>query len=170
MAGESLTARTDAKIRFAKLHVQELRDCQLPGQGHDFERAHLEAFFAQLFGAYASLFQELNEDLACGLKPESVSLGQMRNAMKAAGPVHPKLIELYQLEQDSSIWLSHAKAMRDHTAHIGGIPLVFRAGGDDDGQTSFKHPKTLAEVTGYYVDNLEQWGTEMERLVGRMRK
>src|SRR5260370_42062598 len=83
MTHETLTARTDAKVRHAKLHLKELRDCNIPGQGHDFERTHQEAFFAQLFGAYASLFQELNEDLGCGLKPDSVSLGQMRNAMKA---------------------------------------------------------------------------------------
>ena len=170
MAREALTARTDSKIRFAKLHVTELRECKIPGQGHDFERAHQEAFFAQLFGAYASLFQELNEDLRCGLKPESVSLGQMRNAMKAKGPVDPKLTELYNLEQDASSWLSHAKAMRDHTSHIGGIPQVFYAGGENDGQTSLKHPKTMSEVPGYYVDNLATWANEMEALVMKMRK
>ena len=170
MANEMFTARTNTKIRFAKLHVQEMRECTLPGQGHDFERAHLEAFLAQLLGAYASLFQELNEDLGCGLQPESVTLGKLRSVMKSKGPVDQKLTELYQLEQDATTWLSHAKAMRDHTTHISGIPLVFRAGGDDDGETSFKHPKTMAEVRGFYVDNLEQWASEMEALVERMRK
>lgn len=170
MASEGLTARTDAKIRFAKLHLTELRECKIPTQGHDFERAHQEAFFAQLFGAYASLFQELNEDLGCGLKPETVSLGQMRNAMKSYGSVDPKLTELYTLEQNQASWLSHAKAMRDHTSHIGGIPHVFYAGGENDGQTSLRHPKTMVEVPGYYVDNLEKWADEMEALVERMRK
>ena len=39
-------------------------------------------------------FQELNEDLGCGLNPESVSLGRLRNATKSKGGVHPKLTEL----------------------------------------------------------------------------
>jgi hypothetical protein len=143
MASESLTDRTDAKLRYATLHIKELRDCQLPGQGHDFERAHLEAFFAQLFKAYAALFHELNEDLACGLQPESVSLGQMRNAMKARGPVSPKLTELFNLEQDSTSWLAQAKRMRDHVTHVAGIPLVFYEGGPDHGVTAFRDPKSL---------------------------
>ena len=108
--------------------------------------------------------------LSClGLKPESVSLGQMRNAMKEKGSVSPKLTELYTLEKDSTTWLSHAKAMRNHVSHIAGIPLVFYAGGDDDGLTAFKHPKTLVEVPGDYFDNLEKWLLEMESLIVRMR-
>ena len=170
MAKEALTARTDAKVRYAKLHLKELRECNIPGQGHDFERAHQEAFFAQLFGAYASLFQELNEDLGCGLEPESVSLGQMRKAMKKKGAVDPKLTELYKLEQDEATWLSQAKIMRDHTTHIGAIPHVFYKGGDNDGRTSLKHPKKLTDVPGYYLDNFEKWVVEMEALIERMRK
>jgi hypothetical protein len=170
MAHETLTARTDAKVRYAKLHLKELRDCNIPGQGHDFERAHQEAFFAQLFGAYASLFQELNEDLGCGLKPESVSLGQMRNAMKAKGAVDPKLTELYKLEQDETTWLSQAKVMRDHSTHIGAIPHVFYVGGENHGQTSLKLPTKLTNVPGHYLDNFEKWVAEMESLIARMRK
>jgi hypothetical protein len=165
----SLTSRTDAKIRYARLHLQELRDCKIPGRGHDFERAHQEAFLAQLFGAYAALFQELNEDLGCGLKPESVSLGQMRNAMKAKGGVSPKLTELYTLEQDNTGWLSQAKTFRDYVSHIAGISLIFYAGGENDGLTTFKDPKTLVEVTGDYFDKLGSWLREMESLIVRMR-
>ena len=50
MAREALTARTEAKMRYAKLHLNELRECDIPGQGHDFERAHQEAFFARNHG------------------------------------------------------------------------------------------------------------------------
>lgn len=170
MASENLTARTDAKIRYAKLHLKELRECEEPGRGHDFERAHQEAFFAQIFGAYAALFQELNEDLACGLEPECVALGQLRKAMKEKGLVSPKLTELYNLEQDPNSWLALAKAMRDHVTHIAGIPLVFYEGGPNHGVTSFRHPKSLIEVPGEYWDNLEQWVKEMEMLIQQMRK
>ena len=170
MALEALIARTDAKIRYAKLHIKELRECDIPGQGHDFERAHQEAFFAQLFGAYAGLLQELNENLGCGLKPESVSLGQMRNAMKVKGKVSPKLTKLYTMEQDTATWLSQAKTMRDHVSHVGGIPLNFYEGGPNHGATSFKHPKTLAEVPGHYFDHLETWADEMEALIQQLRK
>ncbi len=170
MAHESLTTRTDAKLRYARLHITELRECQEAGRGHDFERAHQEAFFAQLFGAYAALFQELNEDLACSLKPESISLGQLRNAMKAKGPVSPKLTELYNLEQAPTTWLAQAKTMRDHVTHVAGIPLVFYQGGPNHGTASFRHPQTLTELPGDYWNHLELWVNEMESLVARMRK
>ena len=164
MAHEGLTARTDAKIRYAKLHLMELREYDHRGHGHDFERAHQEAFFAQLFGAYAGLFQELNKDLDCGLDPERVSLGNMRNTMKNKGPVSEKLSELYNLEQDATTWLSKAKTMRDHISHLGGIPLSFY-----DDVTSFRHPKTMVELPGDYFDYLENWVIEMEALIKRMR-
>ena len=170
MATEGLTSRTDAEIRYSKLHLKELRESDMAAQGHDFERAHQEAFFAQLFSAYAGLLQELNETLCCGLSPEGVSLGNMRSATKSRGGVDPKLAELYMLEQDTATWLSQAKTMRDHVTHIGGIPLIFYAGGPNDGLTSFRHPKTLTEVPGHYLDNLETWAAEMEALVQRMRK
>lgn len=169
MAHEGLTGRTDAKIRYARLHLQELKDCQIPGRGHDFERAHQEAFLTQLFGAYAALFLELNEDLGCGLRPEGVSLGNMRKVMNAKGAVSPKLTALYTLEQDPNIWLSQAKAMRDHVTHVGGIPLVYYLGGENDEMTAFKHPKTLVEIPGDYFDNLEKWLSEMESLIVSMR-
>ncbi len=89
--------------------------------------------------------------------------------MKAKESVSPKLTELYNLGQDNSTWLSHAKAMRDHVSHVAGIPLVFYAGGEDDGVTAFKHPKTHKEIPGDYFDNLESWLREMELLIGRMR-
>lgn len=168
MADEALMSRTNAKLRYAKVHLDELK-VQPIGRGHDFERAHHEAIFAQLFGGYAALFQELNVDLGCGLSLESVTLGNMRNALKNQGRASPKLAELYQLETDPSSWLAQAKAMRDHTAHISGIPLVFYAGGIEDGLTSFRHPKSLDELPGDVIDTLLSWWSEMENLVHRMR-
>jgi hypothetical protein len=169
MAHENLTSRTDAKIRYARLHLMELRNCDIAGRGHDFERAHQESFFAQLFGAYAALLQELNEDLGCGLDPESVPLGKMRVAMNAKGPVSEKITALYKLEQDDTTWFSHAKNMRDHTSHISGIPLGMHANGPNAGMVTFKNPKTQVEIPGEYFDNLDKWITEIESLIKRMR-
>jgi hypothetical protein len=121
-------------------------------------------------GAYAALFQELNEDLACGLTPERVSLGQMRNALKARGAVSPNLTRLFNLEQDTASWLAQAKRMRDHVTHIAGIPLVFYEGGPNHGVTAFRDPKSLTELPGNYLDFLERWVKDMETLVVTMRK
>lgn len=168
MADEALKSRTDAKLRYAKVHLDELK-AQPTGRGHDFERAHQEAFLAQLFGAYAALFQELNVDLRFCLPVESVALGKIRETLKSQGRTSPKLVELYRLENDPSSWLAQAKAMRDHISHVSGIPLVFYAGGTNDGLTSFRHPKSLAELPGDAIDVLASWLAEMEILVQRIR-
>lgn len=169
MASNSFTARTDAKLRYAKLHIKELRDCTIPGQGHDFERAHLEAFFAQLFGTYASLLQELNEDLGCRLKPSTVSLGKLREAMTAKGPVSLKLTRLYHMDRDATSWFAQAKCMRDHVTHVGGIPMVFNEGGPKHGVVELRDPRTLKVLSGPYVDLFESWVNEMQEVVVAMR-
>lgn len=169
MADKNLVSRTDAKLRYVELHLEELRACRKTGRGNDFERSHQEAFFFQLFGVHAALLQELNEDLGCGLQPNGVSLGKMRNAMLAHGPVSTKLTDLHNLEQNSASWFAQAKRMRDHITHIAGIPLVFYEGGPNDGMTALRNPSDLSELPGDYIDSFSLWLAEMKSLVQRLR-
>jgi hypothetical protein len=43
--------RTDAKLRYATVHLDELKARSEPWNGDDWERAHYESFFFHLFGA-----------------------------------------------------------------------------------------------------------------------
>jgi hypothetical protein len=168
MSNETLRNRTDAKLRYARLHIEELRR-QPDGRGHDFERAHQEATLAHLFGAYAALFQELNLYLGCNLNPEDVTLGKMRKALKERGKNDPLLTELYQLEKNPNSWLCHAKDMRDHSTHVSHIPLVHYAGGSQDGMTSFINPKKSQELTGDATATLSSFVLQMEKLIKKYR-
>lgn len=168
MSANALKARTDAKLRYARIHVDELK-AQPPGRGNDFERAHQEAFFAQLFGAYAALLQELNVKLGCNLPSKDVTPGRMYQVLKAVGRHSEELAELRRLSDEIESWFRQAKDIRDHTTHVSGVPLVHFVGGSKDGKTSFRHPKTLAEVQGDTTGVLASWVTEMEALVLRMR-
>jgi hypothetical protein len=167
---DTLRSRTDTKLNYAQIHVEELRE-QPPaaGRGHAFERAHQEACLAQLFGAYAALLQELNADLNCGLAPEDVTLGNMREELKKRGRSSLALKHLYCLDQDQTSWFHKAKVARDHTTHIGGIPLSHYVGGQDNGVTALRNPKTTAVLQGDATDTLAGWVLEMERLVQRIR-
>ena len=64
--------RTHQKLRFARLHLEELKNLSPPASGNDFERAHHEAFLTQLFGSYDAFLQELNILLDCGLNGDIV--------------------------------------------------------------------------------------------------
>ena len=162
-------ARTTQKLRFAKVHLEELRSHAPMGRGDDFDRAHQEALLAQLFGAYGSFLQELNAILSCGLAIEGVSLGKMRDALKKRGVTSPTLVELYQLINDGESWFSKAKAFRDHTTHIGGIPLSMYVGGPEDGKVAFKDPRSMIELPDDLEATFRTWISEMEKLILRLR-
>jgi hypothetical protein len=56
---KSLQARTDAKLRYAKIHLDELAALPIRNGG-DFDRAHQESFLFHLFGARDAFLAELN--------------------------------------------------------------------------------------------------------------
>jgi hypothetical protein len=91
----------------------------------------------------------------------------MRKALK--GKASPLLAELYDLEKDQSSWFRHAKDMRDHSAHVSGIPLSHYVGGPQDGITALRNPKTSVEIPGDATDTLSLFLLEMGRLVQRFR-
>jgi Family of unknown function (DUF6586) len=101
---EMLRDRTEQKLRFARLHLDEL--AAVPsGNGDDFERAHLEAALAQLLGAFDALLSEMNVTLGCNRDPTDVSLGKLRESMKAQGRTSPVLSRIYELPSDDESWL-----------------------------------------------------------------
>jgi len=170
MSLEPLRARTDQKLRFARLHLGEFHS-QPHGHGHDFERAHQEAFLAQLFGAYAALLQELNYELDCALNPEGVSVGKMRENLQVKNRTSSRLRELYDLDKDKSSWFSKAKAMRDHTTHVSGLGLSYFANGPHAGTVVLRDPKleTEQDIIDYKV-SLASWLAQMESHVQRFRR
>jgi len=100
---DALRARTEQKLRFAKLHVDEFASMP-PGRGHDFERAHQEAVLAQLFGAYDAFLNELNMLLGCGRREDDISLGKLRESLKAKNRSSAALKALHNLQEDDQSW------------------------------------------------------------------
>jgi hypothetical protein len=161
--------RTEQKLRFARLHLDELPAMPLPGRGHDFERAHQEAVLAQLMGAYHAFLQELNVVLGCGRRDDDVSLGKLHETLRERGRSSAVLRRLYELQQNEGSWLRQLQALRDSATHISGIPLVFYAGGEDDGKVALKHPRTMVEFPDSAVDTLTTWLENMRGLFDELR-
>jgi hypothetical protein len=163
-----LIERTQQKLRFARLHLDELS--KTPSRhGNDFERAHQEAFLAQLFGAYNAFLVELNSYLNCGLVENDITLGNMRNVLKKRGRQSSTLKVLYELSRDEASWFKQAKDMRDYSTHVSGIPLCFYAGGVDDGKLALKHPRTKKELPDDFINTFNTWLFEMEQLTEQQR-
>src|SRR5437588_12950098 len=94
----SLQERTDAKLRYANVHLREIE--ALPGlTGDDFDRAHQESFLFHLMGAMDAFLAEINCCYGCNLADDGISPGKLREAItKIKGENSPELKELYQLE------------------------------------------------------------------------
>ena len=168
MTIDNLVERTKQKLRFARLHLDELSETQT-GHGNDFERAHQESFLAQLFGAYNAFLVELNSYLNCELAEDDITLGNMRNVLKKGGKQSPTLRVLYELSREETSWFKQAKDMRDYSTHVSGIPLCFYAGGVADGKLALKHPRTKEELPDDFIETFNTWLSEMEQLTEQQR-
>lgn len=165
---ENLRARTDAKLRFAEVHLNELL-ALFRLSGDDFDRAHQESYLYHLLGAKDAFLLELNAYYQCGLPTTNLTNGKLRKALQRVSRQSPELKEMHELENDTNSWLFHAKEMRDHSTHVRGVPRTFHLGGNDDGQVFLKNPKTMQEVTKHFTDDFKEWHKKMSLMLERLR-
>lgn len=170
---DNLQARTDAKLRFAEVMLRELEGLT-SCNGDDFDRSPQEAFLFHLLGALDAFLAEINCYYHCNLAGDGISPGKLRNAIVAArGDNAPELKELYRLEPLQGSWLSHARAMRDHSTHLGGVPRVYnaRVGGARSGveSTWLKNPETGDVIEENFPRVFRRWHGEMAGIVTRLR-
>lgn len=168
---EDLISRTNQKLNFARIHLEELKEIPASrGRGSDFERSHQEAFLAQLFGAYYAFLIELNQYLGCGLPEDQVTPGNMRDALKKQGKSSPILTELH-LRTGKNIgeedWFIIVKILRGYSTHISGIPLAYH---HPSGKTALINPATKKEQDEDFIVEFSSWLSEMKQLIDRLRK
>ena len=166
---EMLRERTEQKLRFAKLHFDELASVP-SGSGDDFERSHLEAFLAQLLGAFDALLSELNVALGCHRDPADVSLGKLRKSLQTQRRSSEVLRRIYEIQQDEGSWLRRLQDLRHAATHRRGVPLAFHLGGPLHRKVSFKHPGTFEEFPDHAGATLAAWLDDMRTLIDESRQ
>ncbi len=163
-----LQERTNAKLRYARVHLDELKS-QGPPSGNDFDKAHQESFLFHLLGTRDALLAELNLYYRTGMDPDTLSLGRIRDALKKQGITSSELRMLYKLEQDASSWYCKAKDMRDHSTHVQGVSRAYFLGGKDHQKVKLKHPRTGDLTERHFILEFEDWLHEMETLILSLR-
>jgi len=166
---ENAQYRTDSKLRYAELHLEELHTHVRKGSGDDFERSHQEVFLYQLVGVRDAFLQELNLYCCCRLELHKVSLSRIRQSLSKRGVHCRELAVLSGLEKDPGSWLNVAKEMRDHSTHRRGVPRVFNIGGDEDGKVTLQDPRTKDRLTGDQIQVFDSWLKEMRQLISALR-
>lgn len=159
--------RTDAKLRYAAIHFEELRNVER--RGNDFERAHQESFLFHFFGVRDSFLHELNVIYECGLHLNKVRMESLAKALKDSGKQSNELKTIVALEADRESWLSRAKEMRDHSAHRHSVPRVYHVGGKRHGEIFLTDTKSGTPVEQDYLQLFESWLGSMKELVIELR-
>ncbi len=164
----NIRARTDAKLRYAQVHFDELIDAGRSGS--DFERAHLESTLFHLLGARDAFLLELSEYYSLGPLAR-ISVGSVRDALKSQNKSIKEVAELYSLEKDDAGWFFQAKRWRDHTMHKGPLRHHFtlHAGTVQTtaGDIDLEDPKTGERIRR---GQLSKWLENMRALLERLRQ
>jgi hypothetical protein len=163
-----LQERTDAKLRYARVHLDELK-AHSPPNGGDFDRAHQESFLFHLLGTVDAFLAELIYYYGVVISGP-LSPGKIRAALKERGATSPELRVLYELEQDRTSWYSQAKDMRDHSTHLQGVLRAYFLGGENHQKVKLKHPRTGVLTEHHFIVEFENWCNSMHSLVFSLRK
>ena len=167
-AVRALQDRTDAKIRYAAVHLEELCALAHP-DGGNFDRAHQESFLLQLWGARDAFLLELNAYYGAGLPPEAVTRGRLRNGLEQKGRKSEELAELHKLECAEDSWFSTLKALRDHTSHVSAASRAYFLGGEDHHKVKLRDPRTGKEIADDFREAYGGWLQNMRDLIARLR-
>ena len=167
---KNLEDRTDAKLRFAKLHLDELKSG--PRGGCDFERAHQESFLFHFVGVLDAFYQEINKVQELGFGVEKVRINSMEERLEKQSEESQALIEIRGLLNDKTSWLARAKEVRDQPTHRGANPRIFHVGGEQDGTIQLKQFADDKEGLGKmdYLDLYAEWLQQMKALVLDLRE
>lgn len=166
---DALRERTDAKLRYAEVHLNELVEIQVLG-GNDFDRAHQESFLYHLIGTKDAFIQELNIYYGADLPESDLTVGKLRVFMKSQSKSYSELTTIFNLESDETSWLSQAVVMRDHSTHISNIPRAYHVGGEYHQQVHLKNPKTGVQIPLHFVELFLDWLSNMKTLINDLRK
>lgn len=165
----TLQARTDAKLRYARVHLDELKG-HGPLGGDDFDKAHQESFLFQLLGARDAFLHELARMYVTGLDGRHLSLGRLRDSIATQGHACPEVSALYELEQDETSWYRQAKDFRDFSTHVQAVSRAYHLGGPDHQKVKLRHPVTGELSEAHFVDAFEDWIAKMEALISKLRQ
>lgn len=164
-----LIERTDAKLRYAKIHLEELVNHLKVAHGDDFGRSHEESFLFHLFGARDAFLQELNSYYGFNFPEKDVQIRSLKKEADKLGGIYPEVNYIEQLERDSSSWLSKAKEWRNHSTHRNNLVHHYYLGGENHGKIHTTDPKSKQRNDIHISDLYSEWLMEMDNMIKQLR-
>jgi hypothetical protein len=163
--------RTDKKLLFAELTLNEIMSYQHFGSADDFERAHEESYFYHIVGVKDSFLQEINEAYKLGLPGNQVKELALAKQLDANKLHSTELDEIINLKSNSTGWLAIAIKLRNQGTHRTNIPRHFIevVGSKTSSTRYFVDPVTNQRLETDIPTFMKQCLNEMKALVNGLR-
>ncbi len=171
-ASRKRTGRTDAKLRYARVHLEELRMKRLLARvvdGDDWEKAHQESFLFHLFGVRDAFLQEINSSHNAGLSMRNVTKHALIEKLESMGVSSAALSALVKLEKDDKSWLSIAGRFRHRFTHQDDVARQYVIDGANGDPVFLKDPQTGRLIETDFVRLFGEWLEKMQAFVKETR-
>jgi len=162
--------RTNQKLEFAKISLEEITSRPKLGLVDDFRRSHEENFLFHLIGAKDSFLQEINVAYELGIKIKNVSEESLQEKLKGKGGQSDALTEIMRLRRNKASWLALAIELRNigsHRFHL--TRLYYEVDDENKGKIFLLNPFTDEKMDDDGIKFLTQCLYEMKALLQCLR-
>lgn len=110
-------SRTNQKLEFARLSLNEITSRPELASVDDFERSHEEDFLFHLIGVKDSFLQEINVTYELDVPIRDVKEAILQSELERRGLVSKELAEIIELKMNKASWLAIAIELRNKGSH-----------------------------------------------------
>jgi hypothetical protein len=166
-------SRTERKLKYAEIHIAELREYAHATSNDDWENAHQESCFYHLAGAVEAILHEINDGHSLEIPLEKVSWSSVGNALAKAQRASPALQHLSALRNSKGSWLAQLFEWRNHGTHRRRVNKIVNLSTVGNVDNEFLDPRTGAVQTIYpglgCQDVLERLANDIRHLIQHCR-
>jgi len=134
--------RTDQKLLYAQIHIDEIKGSENFSSNDDWENAHQESAFFHLVGSIETIYHEINEGYSLGLDLNEVSNHKISEKLSQTNQFSPAFNLIKQLRDNDYSWLSILFEWRNHGTHRQHIGKFVRMSTRQKIDNQFKDPRT----------------------------
>lgn len=132
--------RTDQKLRYAQIMLDELRTYSAAHSNDEWENAHQEAFFYHLAGSCEGILHEINECYELRLSLKDVRQEKVSHAL--CGQLSAAFEAYCAQRSDSTGWMSLLFEFRNHGTHRTRVSKVVHASTNSNPDNEFIDPRS----------------------------
>ena len=164
-------SRTNQKLEFAKISLEEIKSRPEPGLIDYFQRSHEENFLFHLVGAKDSFLQEINVAYGLGVDIEKVDECKLLEKLKRQKRESTELNEIIELKYNKSEWFAIAIGLRNKGSHRFHLTRLYReTDNENKGKIYLLDPFTDKNMDDDCITFLTRCLNEMKALLQQLRK